>query len=867
MSAMRATRARRGGTSGDDGFVLLESIVAIALITVLMVALTSLFISAMQGTAHQRATQGAIRIATDEIDQARGFSAAGALAGRDQSSVQQQFSKAPTAVLPWLSSSAVQAFDAAATAGAGAVPCPAGTTGTGCAALPTTPVIRTVSNIAYRVSFYEQWCHLGSSGGTPNCADANVATTAAVRQYLRVVVAIGWADSSCPAGGCSYVTSVMLSTGGDPLFRFRTPPPPAPALSGCAPQSSTAFDTVALDISGPAGICSLSGGVPPVTWAVSGLPSGLAVIQSGGSSQTLSAGGIIGSPTVGGTFTATVTATDAFVRSASATFTWTVSYPPLVPTNPGSQASTVGAPIQTLALTASGGSHSATFTDPSATLPPGLTLANNAITGTPTVAGSFAVTLTANDQPANLTATVSFTWVVNGPPAVQPPPSTITAPGDTVRGQAVGSGGTPPYTYALQGAPSWMHIDPSTGALSGTADSTIADYPGIVIALTDSRGATAQSAPFTWSVFNIPTMVPPGDQTSSFGENVTLLLQTTCPAAQCTVTATNLPGWLSLDPSTGQLSGTAPLVQEFDPGITVTITDPDGFSASSQFNWVVGPQRTITSPGDQVWTAGVALSGTTSGGLQITGNCSPDAPCTFSLASNSQPLPPGLSLSSSGLITGTPSTAGTWPGIVVQVIGKVGTAGYTAAAPFTWTINPAPTLAAPGNQRTVLRASVSTQLTMSCASTPCTVNAQGLPPGLSISNSGLITGTASTAGVSTVTVTVTDKTGAQASRAFTWYVLGVAVPNVSIAKSSGSCTNNSRLTVNLADDVTGYSAVSALTFAVSGPITTSVTGSQLTITAPCAQSTTNTMTVTVTDSGGGAPSTSATAKFNITVTN
>src|ERR1051326_4650636 len=46
-------------------------------------------------------------------------------------------------------------------------------------------------------------------------------------------------------------------------------------------------------------------------------------------------------------------------------------------------------------------------------------------------------------------------------------------------------------------------------------------------------------------------------------------------------------------------------------------------------------------------------------------------PYAWSLAPNSAPLPPGLSLSSEGLITGSPSQAGTYS-IVVQVTDGVG---------------------------------------------------------------------------------------------------------------------------------------------------------------------------------------------------
>ncbi|WP_228562700.1 cellulose binding domain-containing protein [Catenulispora rubra] len=85
------------------------------------------------------------------------------------------------------------------------------------------------------------------------------------------------------------------------------------------------------------------------------------------------------------------------------------------------------------------------------------------------------------------------------------------------------------------------------------------------------------------------------------------------------------------------------------------------------------------------------------------------------------------------------------------------------------------TVTSPGNQTgTVGKAVTSVQIqgTDSGAGQTLTYTAAGLPAGLSISSSGLITGTPTTAGTSTVTVTATDSTGASGSASFTWTVSG-----------------------------------------------------------------------------------------------
>ncbi|MEZ0111570.1 hypothetical protein ABH920_005588 [Catenulispora sp. EB89] len=78
----------------------------------------------------------------------------------------------------------------------------------------------------------------------------------------------------------------------------------------------------------------------------------------------------------------------------------------------------------------------------------------------------------------------------------------------------------------------------------------------------------------------------------------------------------------------------------------------------------------------------------------------------------------------------------------------------------------------PGNQSTAASTAVNLQIqaTDSASGQTLTYGATGLPAGLSISSSGLITGTPTATGTSTVTVTATDGTGASGSTSFTWTV-------------------------------------------------------------------------------------------------
>jgi cellulose 1,4-beta-cellobiosidase len=176
---------------------------------------------------------------------------------------------------------------------------------------------------------------------------------------------------------------------------------------------------------------------------------------------------------------------------------------------------------------------------------------------------------------------------------------------------------------------------------------------------------------------------------------------------------------------------------------------------------------TVTSPGNQSGTVGTAAS------VQIHAS---DSASGQTLTYSATGLPAGLSIgSSTGLISGTPTTAGTNS---VTVTAK-DTTGATGTASFTWTIasggggGNTVTVTNPGSQSGTVgsAASLQIQASDSAGGQTLTYSASGLPAGLSISSSsGLISGTPTAAGTSSVTVTATDTTSASGSASFTWTI-------------------------------------------------------------------------------------------------
>jgi len=94
------------------------------------------------------------------------------------------------------------------------------------------------------------------------------------------------------------------------------------------------------------------------------------------------------------------------------------------------------------------------------------------------------------------------------------------------------------------------------------------------------------------------------------------------------------------------------------------------------------------------------------------------------------------------------------------------------------------TVTNPGNQTSTVGSAASVQIAASDSATgqTLTYSASGLPAGLSINSStGLISGTPTTAGSSTVTVTAKDTTGATGSTTFTWTVNSTSSSSLQIS--------------------------------------------------------------------------------------
>ncbi|MFI5361618.1 MAG: putative Ig domain-containing protein, partial [Elusimicrobiota bacterium] len=197
--------------------------------------------------------------------------------------------------------------------------------------------------------------------------------------------------------------------------------------------------------------------------------------------------------------------------------------------------------------------------------------------------------------------------------------------------------------------------------------------------------------------------------------------------------AVGLPAGLAVDPILGVISGTPSSAGTTN--VTISAANLDGTGSATLVVTINPPPPVITSVLSAPGTTGAAFS------YQIAAT---NSPTSFSAAG----LPAGLTVNTSnGLITGTPSTAGT-----TNVTIGAANAGGSGTATLVVMINPpAPVITSALSASSTTGTAFSYQI--AATNSPTSFSAAGLPAGLSVNTSnGLITGTPSTAGTTNVAI-------------------------------------------------------------------------------------------------------------------
>jgi hypothetical protein len=323
-------------------------------------------------------------------------------------------------------------------------------------------------------------------------------------------------------------------------------------------------------------------------------------------------------------------------------------------------------------------------------------------------------------------------------------------------------------TYTASGLPSGLSINNSTGLISGTLASNADTNSPYSVTLTASDGVNTTTQTFLWTVSQV-ALTAPGDQTNTEGDNVSLQLQGMASSGSLTYSASGLPAGLSLNSTTGLITGSIVPGDAANGPYTVDVSATNGVVSTSQtFTWTVNPVVNLTAPADQNNNEGDSVS------LQMTATDSLNNTLTYSAVG----LPSGLSINSTtGLITGTIASGDASGGpFSTTVTASDGT--YSSTATFNWNVTDktALTMTAPGTQTNVSADSVFVPVS---ASDPdgdaLTYSATNLPDGLSIDPvsgiiSGIVADDAATPTPYQVTVTASDGNGQTISQNFNWIV-------------------------------------------------------------------------------------------------
>ena len=514
--------------------------------------------------------------------------------------------------------------------------------------------------------------------------------------------------------------------------------------------------TVSVPYSGTIAVTGGTGTGQVFTLASGTLPAGLTLASNGS---------VSGTPTTAGTYTFTVQAVDSGGNTGVRTYTVTIGVPPIVVNPPTLGAATNGTPY-TATISATGGTGSGySFAVTAGAPPAGLTLSGSGLlTGTPTTAGTYSFTVTATDSGGN-TGIRAYTLVVQpGAVLTVAPPTLPNAIEDSAYSQTItASGGTGTgYTFAVTAGslPAGITLSP-TGALSGTP--TIPGSYDFTVTATDSAGNTGIRAytlvvqPIGAIVISPPTL-PNGTVLTAYSQTISAT-GGTGTGYQFTVIAGSLPAGLTLDPTSGVLSGTP--TARGASAFTVQVTDSGSHTASQAYS--------ITIVGHTLSLAPASLPNGTNG--------TPYATQTFVASGGAAPygyavtagtLPPGLSLSADGVLSGTPTSVGTYGFTVTatDVDGDTATGTYSVqiTAGQVLTVLP-PSLpngfwGAPYTATVTATGGTGTGYTF-------TVSAGALPAGLTLATGGAITGTPTATGNFTLTVTATDSAGNWGQRAYT----------------------------------------------------------------------------------------------------
>lgn len=419
----------------------------------------------------------------------------------------------------------------------------------------------------------------------------------------------------------------------------------------------------------PGGRLTGDGGLGPYRYTVGSnpLPPGLVLDAVTGE--------VTGTPSAAGTYSVDFVIADANGFSTVETHVFSVTVVPVVSLPASLPGAREGRPYAQ-SVAASGAEAPYSYAVTRGSLPSGLTLdpSTGLISGTPTSPGlaDFDITATDNWSPPRtgtqryqVTTAAAVVMTMIAPPALE-----AGVPGYAHAFNAQGGSGN--YSYALisGGLPAGIVFDEVRGRIEGST--TLVGGHGFVLEVTDTLTGDTFSSAFVLQV-NAPVIsVTQPTATGTFGVGYASGVTATGGQGLHTYSSSNLPLWLSLDTKTGALTGTPDATGTFT--FDVVARDSNLFAGIAHVSINVGPPTTTLSAltVTSQFTARPFLDSVTA-----TGGTSADA---FSVVSGA--LPPGITLSPAGVLSGVP----TLEGIYAFDIEVVDDNGFTGRRSYSITI-------------------------------------------------------------------------------------------------------------------------------------------------------------------------------------
>ena len=349
----------------------------------------------------------------------------------------------------------------------------------------------------------------------------------------------------------------------------------------------------------------VAAGAPAPVYSYTGtLPSGVTFNAGTGTLGGTAAAG------TAGTYTVVFTAANGILPNATQTFTLTVyDYPAITSAN---SATFQTASSNTFSVTATG-TPAPVLSLLSGNLPNGVTFVASPIPGSATISGAPAagtggqwpITIQASSIPG-WTVTQTFTLTVNQAPAITSATTAKFILGTQGSFTLTGTGyPAPAFSIPAGALPAGLTFNAANSTISGMPTATAGTYP-FTVTLSNGINPPAQQY-LTVEIDQAPgfSVVSSSAYLYAGNDPVGTFAATGYPAP--TITATGLPPNVTINPSTGALSGKPPLGSG---GLyTAVITASNGVSPNAVLNAGISVYDPPSIPANQTATLSVGYSG------------------------------------------------------------------------------------------------------------------------------------------------------------------------------------------------------------------------------------------------------------------